>query len=233
MCRILPAVLSIGLGLILIGVAVPRTYSAWMALEAAPALSKLQKGVPPSDRELEVAAISIRRANDWTPSARRLADLALVELNQALRLKRQTSERTDLLTAAEWHLEASLRINPADGFVWLRLAAIRQARAASERAVVLAFMQSLDMAPNQRPLWVPRAEMIFGYWRSLNPEELDAVCRQLRTIWRADADMRLPLVSAALRAGELDFAAQALAPDWEAQAEFASIRGRLIPKLKK
>lgn len=233
MRRALPITLSIGLGLILIGLAVPRTCASWTALGAEPALAKLQKGVPPSDRELAVAAASIRRANEWVPSAHRLADLALVEASQALRLKWHTPERADRLAAVAQHLEESLRIDPADGLVWLRLAGVRQLREATDRAVVLALMQSLDMAPNMRPLWVPRAEMLFGYWRVLTPDELDAVRRQLRTIWRADAALRLPLVTAALRAGELDFASEALAPDTEAQAEFEVLKERLIPNLKK
>lgn len=196
--------------MLLLYLAVPRTLAAWAGLEAQPALEKLQEGKSPSDVELATGISGLQRALGWGASARRLTDLALLELAQAERLPIADPARLQLLASAERHLLDGLAVNPVNGFAWLRLALIRELRGAPPREIAAALVQSLDMAPNMRKLWLPRMALLFVYWRDLSFDELLAVRTHLRTIWEVDAAMRRPLIQASIQAGQLPILAWAL-----------------------
>lgn len=227
--RFTPALLSAALGLALLWLAVPRTVAAWATLDAQPALEKLQSGKLPTDAELSLGVAGLRRAIGWVPSARRLTDLALLEFEQALRLPADASARAALLAQSERDLVEGLAANPVNGFAWLRLAAVRELREAPPRQIAAALVQSLDMAPNMRKLWLPRAAMFLSYWPLLNEDELPAMRAQLRTIWVTDKALRIPLLQEADRRGKTLLIAWALGDDPEAFAEFQ----RLVATLPK
>lgn len=198
------------MGILLLYLAVPRTFAAWASLEAQPALEKLQEGRSPSDVELATGISGLQRALGWSASARRLTDLALLELGQAERLPIADPASLRLLASAERHLLDGLGANPVNGFAWLRLALIRELRGAPHREIAAALAQSLDMAPSMRKLWLPRMILFFAYWRDLSYDELLAVRAHLRTIWEADAAVQRPLIQASIQAGQLPFLVWAL-----------------------
>src|SRR6516162_10291595 len=137
----LAAILSLLLGAALVALALPRTVSAWASLEAAPAFGTLQEGQFPSASETTAGIAGLKRAVEWTPSGRRLSDLALLELMQALRLPVSDPKREALLSEANQHLVESLSVNPADGYAWFRLASVRRWRNRSGSEVADALMQ--------------------------------------------------------------------------------------------
>jgi hypothetical protein len=225
------AALSAVLGAALLVLGVPRTIAAWEALAAHPALEKLEIGkVRPSDQELAEAVAGLGRAVAWVPSARRYADLAFLEVEQALRLPLNDPGRAAVLARAEQHLVDSLLANPADGFAWLRLAIVREQSGAPPRAIAIALAQSLDVAPNVRQLWLPRATMLLAYWRFFTVEELLAMRAQLRTIWTMGKALRLPLLYAAEGLGQTPMISWAIGDDPAEQAQFEKLKESL-PKL--
>lgn len=211
----------------LIGLSVPRTIAAWRALEAEPTLAKLQIGESPAPQELAVAAAALSSAQAWSSTGRRLSDLALLEMVQATHFFPRDAKRAELLGSAEQHLIAGLAAGPGDGFAWFRLARVRDLKSAPPRQVVVALMQSLDMAPNAYPLWIPRSELFLLYRDALNEDERLALYTQLRTIWRYGAGVRGDLFSVALGTGGLPGIVEALGHDPEAQAQYKSLMEEL------
>lgn len=223
--------LTAALGVALVVLGVPRTIAAWEALAAHSALEKLEIGkVTPSDAELAEAVAGLERSVAWVPASRRFADLAFLEVEQVLRLPVDDPERAALLARAEQHLVSSLLANPADGFAWLRLAIVREQAGMPPRQIAIALAQSLDVAPNVRQLWLPRAMLLLSYWRYLTVDELLAMRAQLRTIWTVGKAMRLPLLDAADRLGEAPLISWGIGDDRAGQAEFEKLSENL-PKL--
>ena len=222
-------VLCGAVGLALLVLAVPRTIAAWSALGARPALDKLQMDKLPYDAELAVGVLALERSISWTPSGRRLTDLALLEAMQAERLPPSEPRRDELLARSERHLVDGLIADPADGFAWLRLAAVRELRGAQSRQIAVALAQSLDVAPNVQRLWIPRAGMMLHYWRTLAIDELFAMRSQLRTIWSVPR-YRRPLMRVADMMVEAEVVRWALKGDTSAEAEYDHLRADIKPR---
>jgi hypothetical protein len=177
--------------------------AAWATLEAQPAISALQGGKRPADSELVQGIAGLRRAIGWAVSARRLTDLALLEVEQADRLPEgESANRQRLLVSAEKNLLAGLAANPSNGFAWLRLALVREQLQAPPRSIVEAVLQSVDMSPNMRKLWPPRASLMLAYWRQFRPDEMPILRAQLRTMWSSHEAFRRQLVQAARQTGQ-------------------------------
>ena len=225
--QIFPIVVAAGLGLALLGLGIPRTVAAWAAVEAQPALLKVGTTQEPSDAELTAAVAGLQRAVAWVPSARSLTNLGALEIVQARRRSFTDPRRAELLVAAEQHLSDGLQANPADGFAWFNLAVVGELRGAPGRKVATALVQSLDMAPNIRQLWILRAGKLLAYRPYLKDDEVFALRSHLRTIWSAHEVFRLPLMQAAQRSGQLSMIPLALNGDPEAQAEFARLKTKL------
>jgi hypothetical protein len=211
--RVFHALLSLAIGALLVLLALPRAAAAWFSLEARPALEKLQSGRLPTDLELGGGISGLKNALSWTTSARRLTDLGLLELEQGERLPEGNADRAALLGNAERHLTEGLAEGPANGFAWFRLALVREMRHAPSRQTAAALGQSLDVAPNMRKLWLPRASLFFFFWRDLTFEELVVLRAHIRTVWAADVQMRLPLLQAAALAGQLPVLSWMLSED--------------------
>ena len=73
------------LGLVLIGLAVPRGIAAWIARDAQPALWKMGEEVPgtPTEDELQLCVDSLEQAIRWYSSGSWLANLGSCELEMA------------------------------------------------------------------------------------------------------------------------------------------------------
>jgi hypothetical protein len=224
--------LFFALGATVVVLGTPRTIAAWESLAARPAMSEFEDNKYVDDAKLAAGIAGLRRAVSWIPLSRYLTQLATLQLVQSVRLGQQPEERAKVLEDAEANFIRSLRASPPDGFAWLRLAVVRQLRQAPKRDVVIALVQSLDMTPSMRQLWIPRAEMFFQYWQLLTPEEVEAVRSQLRAIWTAvpgaHEDYRLPLVRGAWLAGRLPELSSALGDDPETQAQLEAVKESLL-----
>lgn len=211
-------------GVTLLALALPRTVAAWCGLAAVPAIDAIKEGRSPSAAERAAAYDGLRRAIEWTPSGRRFADLGLIELEEAVRLPDDSAIRKTLLDRSEARLLAALAADPADGTAWTNLAQVRHLKGAPPRDVAVALVQSLDVAPNARNLWLLRSELLLNYWRWLTVEELLAVRAQLRSIWNEPGSYRRLLFQAAQRAGRVPMLGWAIGTDSEGQAQFEQMQ---------
>lgn len=224
----MPAIVGGGfLGCVLLALGAPRTVAAWYNFAAQPAIERLQAQQAPSPSQVADGIIALQNSLSWSESARRTGDLALLELVQSLALSGNDPQRKSRLAQSEQHQVESLVANPADGFGWLRLAMIRELRGASRRQIAVAVAKSLDMAPNVRALWIPRATMFFVYWLDLTSDELLAMRSQLQMVWSEDETVRLPLLQAASRTGGLPLVSWALSSNDGALREFEALKPKL------
>jgi hypothetical protein len=224
--RFLPT-LALAASIALIGLAVPRTIAAWEAMTATATLEMLRMGSPVQAKDLAAGGAALRNALKWQSTAGRFTDLALLEMLEASDLPGASAAREQKLAEAEWHVTTGLAANPANPYAWFWLAIVKEMRDAPPRDVAAALVQSLDVGPNARNLWIPRAGMLLSYWRNLNVDELLAMRAHLHSIWIANNALRLPLLEAAVRAGQVPMLGWALGNDPEAELEFNKLRHTL------
>lgn len=215
------------LGTGLLALAVPRTLAALGAIEAEVALYEANWERTPTPDDLTSGIAGLKRAVEWAPSAKKLIDLAFLELVLALSLPVDSSQRNEALEDAEAHSIAGLALNPANGMGWLRLALVREQRGSPARAVVDCVVLSLDMAPNRRTTWLARSRLLMVYWPAMTIEERLLASRQFRTIWSVDPVARQALVQIAREVGWLSLLQLTLGTDPETQANFAKILASL------
>ncbi len=216
------------LGLALIALALPRTVAAWAALPSQPAIEKIGNDQRPPLDEVEAGIEALKKAIGWVPSGKRLTDLALLEVELLQRLPEDDARRADLVAAANRHLVEGLTLNPVDGYAWLRLAIVRRLKGEEGRRVAEALVQSIDVAPNNRGLWLPRMEYLFAYVRYLEGDEILALRAQIRTLWATGPEYRIPLIQAVQQLGYTSLLVWAVSEDPTATAEFE----RLVTGLK-
>jgi hypothetical protein len=223
-------ILSGVMGAALLAMAVPRTLAAWYNAQAEPALHKLQTQGEASPQDLARGLAALQQSLYWNSSARRLGDLSLLELAQAISLPPEDPLRRSLLALSHRHLVESLVANPADGFGWLRLAMERELLGAPGRAIAAALAKSLDVAPNVRPLWLPRATMFLAYWLELSSDELLAMKNHLQIVWSEEETIRMPLMQAAERGGRLPILRWALIGNEHALEELRLLEMKRKPR---
>lgn len=220
--------LSLLLGAGLLVLAVPRTIAAWAGFDARITMyDDVNRGRAPKPEDAVAGIAGLERAIEWVPSASRLIDLATLEFEVGKVLLVTEPRREQVLRSAEAHLLQGLARNPVDGLAWLRLAWTRAFLGAPARSVVASLMQSIDMAPNRRELWLTRARMLLTYWPWMNAEEQPIVRRQLRTVWTVDQAMRRPLVQMAHDLKRLPVLRESLADDAEMLALFEKLEAAL------
>ena len=197
--RLTAAVLFFGLGAALLALAVPRGVAA-ITFASQSASSRLLSGERPSSTDLADSVVVIERALRWASPARYLSSLSLVEFELAQFFLPGSPGRPVWIGRAEEHAMAALKANPADGYIWVRLAVMRQAREAPPRDVLEPLITSLDVAPNRRELWKSRMSLLMYYWTALKPNELPILRHQVRTMWSVPA-FRFFLYDTALKYG--------------------------------
>lgn len=217
------------LGIALLTLGVPRTIASWEVLAAEAALGKIGAGQSPSDKELADGVVGLERGLAWLPSGRWLSDLGWLEVQQAIRLPDDDPHRQELLNKAEQHLTAGLRIRPADGVAWLRLAFARETGGAPGRQVALALLQSMDVSPFDRGLWIYRGAKLLVYWPVMTLDELLAVRSNLHAMWIADTKGRLGFLKTVQAVGRMPLIDWVLGDDPEAQAQFEALKPDLDP----
>lgn len=224
-------VLAVGVpalvGLLLVGLAVPRTGAAWWALGSPYAWERQVMPKPLPLGELAAARNSLQTALYWQPSSQILLELATVELTEALALNANGGRRPAVLESAELYLNQSLARNPANAIAWYYLGRVRMLRGTEGRQVAQALVESLYAGPGLRMLWIPRAELLMRYWRFLDEGELQAFQTQLRAISAESAAERAKLFEAALGLGEIRMAAAAIADDPSARQTFNRLKEEL------
>ncbi len=226
--RWLVGALNTVIGGSLLFLAVPRTIASWEAMPASSALAKVNNAKELTATELRVGIVGLQRSVALNVSDASLIDLGTLELLLAQQTPVNDPMRTQLLKTSELHLFRGLAANPANGFGWYRLAQVRQLQhPLNGRPIVVALTQSLDMAPNMRPLWLGRTLGLMAYRQFLTPDETDAFVSSLRTSWLADGRFRSQLIrSWQGNEGALAFLNKVLANDLEARQQLNELLAR-------
>ncbi len=230
--RLFQMVPSLLLGMALLGLAAPRTIAAWSSLDALPAFESLWAGKRPSDDDLAAAAAGLTRSVSAVPTSDNLVKLGEIELTQASGTDVDRAARSDLLAKAERHLTDAVMANPAQTFGWLSLAEVRITRGASGRDVTTPLMQSLDISPNVRLAWIPRAGLLLRYWQFLDIDELPAFSAQIQTIWSAGAPYRTDLIETAIGADEMEVVAAVVSEPPPTPAELLEMQRRKALRIR-
>jgi hypothetical protein len=205
------------MGVALLVLAIPRTIAA-VTFARQSTLNTMIQGGRPSAAELADAVAITESALRWASPAWYVASLSLFEYELALTFPSGSPDRATWLGRAEQHAIAAVQANPADGDTWVRLAAIREARGASQRDILDPLIASLDVAPNRRVRWKLRMAMLMYYWAALKPNELPIVRHQVRTMWN-EPGYRFFLYDTALRYYSMPLLRETLKGDPEAIEE--------------
>jgi hypothetical protein len=208
---------------VLLILAVPRTIAALVGLGADHALYEISWARTPERNDVVAGIAALSEAVEWVPSSARFVQLASLELELAWSLPADDPRRMTTARDAERHLTEGLVLNPANGIAWLRLASTRELLGAPARAIASCVVQSLDMAPNFRGVWLPRARFVLLFWPAMTVEEKLAARHQLRTIWNAHEVYHKSLVQLARETGALAFLQWSLGDEGSAQAEFRKL----------
>lgn len=215
--------LALVLGGVLLFLAVPRTIAAWEASTATRALMDLSWRHAPKPDDVAAGISGLTGAIRWIRSAEYLGDLGTLEMQQALQAREDEPRRTEAAARAERDLVEALRLNPANGLYWMRLAWIREMLERPKREIASCLIQSLDMAPNERGYWVVRARFLMAYWSQLTAEEAVAASRQFQMIWKVAPGSRKELVTAARDLDRMALLQWSLGDDPVDQAELKKL----------
>ena len=224
--------MSLLLGGALLTLAIPRTLAALYSLKALPAFEKIADGKPPTNGDLIAAAVGLTAAVAAAPSGEKLVKLGTVEMLQALDLGPDEAQRAGLLARSEHHLNEGLLANPTQTLGWLTLAEVRIVRGANGRDVAIALMHSVDVGPNTRFAWIPRAKLLLRYWQLLDIEALPVFSAQIRTIWSASPAYRAQLTEAAIAVDEMEVVAAVVGEPPATPDELRAMQGRKALRIR-
>lgn len=185
--RIVTGILAICIGTALLLLGAPRFVSELILAPANQYLAAVQAGGSGVSAEnLRILISSRKKAVLWYPSGQTYLELALAEIQLAAF---DHDHADSYLIAAREHLESGLRKNPADPYAWTQFATLialsRTSAPAVERERINgALILSLNIAPYEPKLLVPRISVALALWSTLEPEIRKEVISQIQVAWR-------------------------------------------------
>ncbi len=190
-------------GILVLGLAVPRTIAAFQLLPAGPVLDAVRSGDVVSGEALQTVISSSEDALGWLPSAHTQEDLSLAHLELAKPQGYGGSETgrrhlSDGLRA----LKAGLSLSPADPYAWARLAFIRIKNGGSATGVKRALFLSFLTGPYEKRLAISRIQYAILLWNKLSTDERSLVLDQIS--WAERTGKRRALVAMAKRDRKAD-----------------------------
>lgn len=178
----------LAVGLLLGGLSIPKLLSAMAATTGERVIERLKEGNPVGDDGLERARGSLELGWQSLPSDYRTPrDLALVELLAAERMAPEDPRRVELLKASIEAAKGSLRNNPAQPYVWLRLSRAHLLTSGVGVEATLAFQMSLETGPQVIDLMKPRVVIGLILWPILDERQQGRVLAQIRGLARYNA----------------------------------------------
>jgi len=197
------------IGLLLIGLAVPRLISAVLVLPVRPVFEDIRLG---RDVELErlVQAQSLTlSASAWVSDGRILTDRALALGLHADRLAAGSEMRASFERLAAASLAEGLAKSPGNPYAWFRMAAISQRLNKAPRLVVSLLLASVMTGEVLPRVMIPRLTLAFANWEHMDEREKDVIRNQMRIAWHFDTTRLYVL---ARRMGMLPILQDALQP---------------------
>lgn len=175
----------LAVGILLGGLSLPKLLSAMAAATGEQVVDRLKDGKPVGEDGLDRARGSLTLASRYLPSDYRAPrDLALIELLAARRLEATDPERPKRLQASIAAGRQSLGNNPAQPYVWLRLAQAELLANGIGVEAALAFTMSLETGPQVIDLMQPRVVLGLLLWPVLDEQQQSRVLAQIRGLAR-------------------------------------------------
>jgi hypothetical protein len=166
--------------------------ASWPRFIAGAAIAPYEdtlRGIARGAKPLPAAIAAAREAAEvslsWLPHDRTYLRLGAFELVQA-GLAADAARRNAALDRSIGALRAGLARAPADAYGWLQLAQAVRMRSGPTSAVAAPLRMSLETAPYEHRLVVPRLEIAFSAWRALDED-----------LWRAFAPQMMRAVDTA------------------------------------
>lgn len=168
--------------------ALPRLVNAVGASAGEPAIAKLRETSEIGDQAIERARRAFAAAARALPSDYAAPrDLALIELVAAFRAAPGSEPRTAAARASIDAAAHSLRNNPAQAYVWFRLAQARLMADGVTPAAVAAYRMSLETGGRVIDLMQPRVVMGLTLWPVLDDDLRERLKAQIRGLARYNA----------------------------------------------
>lgn len=181
--------LLVAAGALLLWLAGPRTVAGFARLAGDPVLEALQADEAVSAEELERLARSRERALSSKEAASDWSELGLAYLEMAKEAEGGPSpERINLLDDSIAASRAALRLNPAQGYAWMRLAYAQFHRNGVTPGLAGAVGMALRTAPYDRRMVFVEIEFAFMVWSRLGQEARATAGRQIAYATRRDTE---------------------------------------------
>ncbi len=208
-------------GVLLLVLSGPRLIGAVNATAGEPAIEKLKRGEEIGEPAIDRARKAFATAARSIPrDYRAWRDLALIELVAAGRMTPGSDEWKDAINRSIGAGRNSLGNNPAQPYVWLRLAQAELLQDGVGARAAFAFAMSLETGPQVIDLMKPRVIMGLILWPVLDERQQERVLAQIRGLARYNARI---LAETVLRRAALPLVQKALADEPELMRAFLDV----------
>ncbi|MEI6986740.1 MAG: hypothetical protein WCK65_11475 [Rhodospirillaceae bacterium] len=188
--RFLAGMVSFVIGLGLLGLAIPRTIVAFVALPARPMIVALGDERILDNSDISGAVTALSNAMSWSDAARLRTDIALLLIGSANQAVADMPLRHQRLREAEGMLRQGLAGNPANGFAWVRLALVCEALDGPSRTVAAATVMAVRTSPGERRLRVAALGLAMRNHAYLSQLESATIDHYLASAWRDETYRR-------------------------------------------
>ena len=208
-------------GVLLLVLSGPRLIGAINATAGEPAIEKLKRGEKLGEPAIERARKAFITASKTIPrDYRAFRDLALIELIDARMQPAGSDGWKDAVNRSLAAGRSSLGNNPAQPYVWLRLAQAELMEDGVGARSAFAFAMSLETGPQVIGLMRPRVILGLILWSVLDERQQERVLAQIRGLARYNPRI---LVETVLHRAALPLVQRALADEPELMRAFLSI----------
>jgi hypothetical protein len=176
------ACLAVVLGVLILGLAIPRLYAAVMLLPGDAVVWEALSGMPVTVEALAAAADS-RRSAGWLSGGEVETELGTILLRHARASGYRKPEGRASLEAAAIALRGGLAGSPANPFAWWRLARIEDLLDESPERFADALGMSYLTGGHEQLLYLPRLTLGFRNWEELDDETRRMSEMQIRRAW--------------------------------------------------
>jgi len=188
---LVPALVAGLIGILLLGLGIPRLCAALQSLEAREVVWNVYAEANVPQTTLSHAAVELAAADAWVRDGEREGDRSLLLMHQAV-LASTPTEQAKLWLAAEDAAVSALSVAPGQPSVWFRLAVMREQRE-DKAGAVGALRMSMLSGSYVPALMIPRIEQGLRLLPMMDHETLDLFKRQLRLTWAAKPEFIVTL----------------------------------------
>lgn len=146
----------------------PRFVAGAITAPYEDTLRDIARGKTMNAATLNETETALRVARKWADDGKLSAALGGLRFVAARRANSATDQRTALSDSIA-ELKRGLKRAPANSYIWLQLAQADRARNGATASLEKYLSQSVQLAPWEHRLIMPRLEIALGAWSALSP----------------------------------------------------------------